>query len=167
MKIIKKSIKDIDNEGTIFYELSSNLSCSYGVGITIRTFNYKLITNQTDIFSMKNFKEIFHDWKDGEPYSKKKIKGTIEISNYLDSKEQINANFSDENSQLTQAETAPYIEKFWEEIATHFTLPPTHVYIHEPDTGSIFAFGIYWQFCYIYLNDKKKEGIVIAADAIS
>ncbi len=167
MHIIKKSILDLDKEGSVFYELSNKFSCSYGVGMTIRKFTYESTAHESDSFSMDNFKEIFYDWAAGEPYTKKKIKETLEISNFIDSKAQINANFSDENSQLTHAETDPYIEKFWEEVANHITLPPTHVFFYDPDFDSAFTCGIYWQFCYIYLNDATKQGIVLSAYAFS
>ncbi len=58
-----------------------------------------------------------------------------------------------------------HADVFWKEIAVHFTLPPTHVYVHIPATESIFDEGIFWQFCYIYLNNNTKQGIVLSADS--
>ena len=62
MQIIKKSILDVAEEADVFYELSNKLSCSYGVGMTIRKFTYESTAHGSDIFSMDNFKEIFYDW---------------------------------------------------------------------------------------------------------
>ncbi len=165
MKIIKKSIIDISDKSSSLYNLSEKMSSCYGVTITSRIFTYELTNNQQVCFSINHLNDIFYDWVNGEPYCKKKIAGSIEDSNYTSSKKEIYKAFSDVNLQFTQDESTLYIKELWEEIAQNFTLPPTHVYLHNPDFDSVFACGIFWQFCFIYLNDKTKQGIIIAAES--
>ncbi len=165
MQIIKKSILDLTKEANIFYELSRKLSCASAVDIAARKFVYTLTNNHKPLFGIETLQEIFHDWKEEVPWSKRKIAGNITETNHAAAQRKISLCLSDHNLQLTSEEIILFTNIFWREIAAHITLPPTHVYIHEPDTNSIFDFGIYWKFCYIYLNNNTKQGIVIAADA--
>ena len=165
MNIVKGSIQSVDQQGSVLYRLSQKMSCSYGVSILFRTFRYEIETTRNIKFTMENFRDVFPDWENGEPYCKKKIEGSVEVSNYENSQQRIFSDFSHQCAQVSYEEVGVYLDVFWQEIAAHFTLPPTYVYLHNPAIGSVFNCGIFWQFCYIYLNNETKQGIVIAADA--
>ena len=142
------------------------MSRCYGVSFTSRTFNYQLSIERTEpVFQIWHLQDIFYDWKKGEFYTKKKIEGFVEISNYDDSRSKILLNFSNENAFIAQEDVAKYTDAFWQEISVHFILPPTHVYLHNPSYDSVFDGGIFWQFCYIYLNSTTKQGIVLEGSA--
>ncbi len=162
MQIIKKSIQDLVEEADVFYELSRKLSCASVVDIVAKKFIYTSINNSEPLFNVKNLQEVFYDWKEMGFSS---VAGNILKTNYVVTQHEITTYFSDHNLELSTKKIDLLSKIFWQEVAAHFTLPPTHVYIHEPDTDSLFDFGIYWKFCYIYLNNNTKQGIVIAADA--
>lgn len=166
MKILQASLHDIDESHSVLYELSLKMSVGAVVEITTRTFKYTATkqSNNQICFIMNDLQNIFPDWKNGEFYSGKKIEGIIVESNYAASQKEIFTHFSNYNLALNQEQISEYKAIFWQEISCHFLLPPTHVFQHIPDTWSIFS-GIYWEFCFIYLNDITKDGIVIAASA--
>ena len=160
MRIIKTSIISIDDENSSFFKISEKLSGAYTVGITARIFKYESNHN-IDTFDLRSFKDLFYDWEKIAAPSDGKIYGMIELSNFENSRHIISLCFNNENSQRSIQEIIIGEDSFWNEVAKNFTLPPSDVYIYEPDYGSFFTFGVYWQFCHIYLNRNTQEGIIL------
>ncbi len=52
---------------------------------------------------------------------------------------------------------------FWHLIKEEVVLPSNTVFLHIPDAGSYFNFGIVWNFCIILLSGQ--EGILISGQA--
>ncbi len=165
MEIIRGSVQDIDQDNSVLENLSLSMSYLYCVSIYSRIFMYELQDGQDVDFTIKEFQDVFYDWKDGEFYTKKKVAGSIDASNYADSQNQVFFNFSHDSTCNSLDKVAKHTNVFWQEVTAHFTLPPTHVYVHIPVQGSVFDEGIFWQFCYIYLNNNTKQGIVLSAHA--
>lgn len=52
---------------------------------------------------------------------------------------------------------------FWDIIAGQIALPPQKTYSHVAFHNSLFSFGTYWNFCYIFVNDQKAFAIAMGA----
>jgi hypothetical protein len=170
MKIINDSIKNFGWGIDVFYELACKISATAPVGLTVRSFSYEL-TDSTDFFALEDFRLLFK-----ELLPSCEIVGTLEKASYEKSEKMISdyiycgslagdflASRSDISPELRE-QSEKNLEHFWNEVGKIFTLPPTHVYMHEAAYGSCFAEGSIWNFCFIYLNDVTKEGIVLAGD---
>ena len=126
---------------------------------------YELQDGQDVDFTIKEFQDVFYDWKDGEFYTKKKVAGSIDASNYADSQNQVFFNFSYDSTCNSLDKVAKHTDIFWKEIAVHFTMPPTQVYKHIPYKDSVFDDHGIWNFFYIYLNNTTKQGIILSGEA--
>lgn len=101
------------------------------------------------------------------------VGGSVELATYQESVEFINNHLACEvfgtangSSFYDFSFASEYVVKdrqtwFWREVAHHFPSQPTRVYKHIADPASYFDM-YYYNFCYIYLDDKKQHGIVLS-----
>ena len=52
---------------------------------------------------------------------------------------------------------------FWNFVKEEISLPCSTVFLHIPDFGSYFGFGVVWNFCFVLLEDSK--GLVLSGNA--
>ena len=97
------------------------------------------------------------------------IDGTLEVCQFADAVKEINDVLGYQatrgggiercsNEELTRRQKI-----FWDIVQSQISLPPKETYEHVAFHGSRLAFGIHWNFCYIFMNGN--EGFVIAMDA--
>ncbi len=165
MKINKESIIDISLEGSPLYSIGERLGRYYVLDIISRKFTYELDNDKNVTFDINALRNIFYN---ATIYPKNKpilIKGIIKLIDFEESKQFILSDFSHSESRLSQEDITNYMELFWKEVNMHCELPPSVAYIHIPVEDSYFDEWALWKFCYIYLNNNTKQGIVIAANA--
>lgn len=168
--IKKKTILDLSEIGSNFFEFSQRVSTNsnYSVSLISKAFKYEKGTNT--LFNLDLLQEIFPD-------NFNDIEGSIVPINFKESADYINLCFAcgggaSGDGKMTQLDLrmAPEEEVeqrliwFWSEIEKYIQVPPTHAYKHIPKAGSYFDGGIFWQFCFIYLNEQTQQGFLIAGE---
>jgi hypothetical protein len=174
MKIEENSIKNIAFKDTDpLFSLSLEISRGSVVFLGASVFSYtlekdellffnldclqKIHDNSVNIFSKNNESNLqLDDW-----YIENKIKGIIEEISYARSCDLIKDAFNHYETYLSQEEVQIYMGRFFDEIGKYIQLPPTHVFVHNPDGGTVFSFGAFWNFCLIYLDNNLNKGVVL------
>lgn len=164
---MKINYKRITNISTGFKELSNAMrGCNYIIWIEARKFEYQ----GNSEFTLNNLKEIFpnktNDSKnniDGEIYKATLNQALINIKRCLSFTAQEDGGVDITNDQLLIENR---MTKFLNIIKENFNLESTtQVFQHNAYDPSYFGIYVMWGFCYIFLNEQDKTGIVIGAGA--
>ena len=170
IKIQENTIKNIakKDEDELF-SLSCELSRSCVVDLGASTFEYVLEGNQELDFTVDMLREIYNfSFKnfltdeniDTDSCIVKNIAGIIKAIDFTKSQDLVKEAFGHELMYLVSEEVQNFYDHFWNEIGKHIVLPPTHVFIHEASCDTVFAEGVFWNFCFICLDNNAKKGIV-------
>ncbi len=160
MKIVTNSIENLSEE---FEHLQKSLEgANYCVSLEWKKFKF----DNDFYFDLECLKKLFPN---------EDVRGKIVLSNFDAAKKDVKnamSHFSYESGMvaITSDEniTTSRESCFWNILSHIFSLPPKIIYKHEPDFDSYFGPYIMWDFCYIFLNEKKttsKEGVVISGAA--
>lgn len=173
MIIIKNTIYDISELDSHFFNFSRRVSTNtnYTARFDIRIFQYEptiISKGNHSPFELTHLQEICYD-------QSAYIQGIVETATFNECTEFINlclscgggAGSPGEWTELdlrraTSKECAGRIAWFWNEVNKYMTLPPSRTYSHTPSEGSYFDDGIFWQFCFILLNNTETKGIVLS-----
>jgi hypothetical protein len=174
MKINKQSITDVSKKFELFAQ--SMQGCNYVIWIESRKFNYE---NSSD-FKLNNLQGIFSEYNGvskknnkEETNSVSNISGMIAETNISQVFEKVRTSLSfssgDGGMVGESYDESLIISRttiFWSLVLEEFDLQlATRVFEHIPDHYSHFGFYVMWGFCYIFLNEKDKFGIVVGAGA--
>lgn len=178
MEIIKESILDYSDSPGPIEDLSIELSTQAGVSLTVRRFDYVINSRELEPFELNAFKTVFPEFLESD-YVKKKsgnyVEGTLKLVSFEESKAWIDLHIfcggidarpisKGDVCEYLKDEAESNVQFFWEEVEKHFKLPPSRVYRHDPEANAAFS-GVFWNFCFIYLNDATGQGIVLAGEA--
>lgn len=179
MNIIKSSIRNlVIDEASPFYELEGKLQHECDISLKIRSFHFEPNPITPPIFDLGNLRETFYEVQPRtalpKPFSF--IDGSIQEIFPSLSKDFIDLHLfcSGKASQPISKSDIPIewhdeaqknVDCFWVEVGKHFQLAPTRTYRHYPSSESYFDFGVFWEFCFILLNDKTGQGIVLSGNA--
>jgi hypothetical protein len=164
MKIKKETILDLTEKFSAFVD--SMQGSNYVAWIEVRKFEYE----DNIYFSLNNLREIFSDVLIN---SKNYIEGEIMKSTFSLAQEEIKDSLSWvgqrggnvsalRDSHLTHARTII----FWNLIEKNFDIKLiTKVFKHQAQFDSYFGDFFIWGFCYIFLNEHDKIGLVISGGA--
>lgn len=179
MLIKQDLIKDFSKD---FVALEKSIEgCNYNVGFSARLFFFQpcatfTITMLRQVFSDKVNTTCLQD--DCNIYTPEHqtlpcISGSIGECQHSFAKKEIEDALSfDHNltgSVLFNKPTG-YIEKsltdrkqkFWAIIHHYYAAQAaTQVLVHEASPDSFFGCGIMWQFCFIFINNKTNQGLVL------
>lgn len=178
MKITPLSIQEFWGDTGVLNELEKRTAGIDHISLNIRSFKYEV--TDSVLLTLKNLEDIFYDYL---PSHEKKrgdwsceISGPIKEISFEKSKELISfyiycGGFVGDTPTST-LDVPEHLRKiaeenvkiYWDEVARHFTLPPTRAYVHNADYQSCFGSGHFWNFCIIYLNDKTMEGVVLSGE---
>lgn len=171
MSVIKTSIKDLSNNETCKI-LSEELSTCYGVSLDLRSFAY-VPPAQHDL---QDLKIIFSDVLISSTISCPAIDGLLNKVSFQESKKFIDLCLScgggAKEGPITaldlRMEMPAIAEKrigvYWSEVSKYIDLPPSIVFEHKPSAGTYFDRGTFWQFCFMYFNDKTQQGLVLSGE---
>jgi hypothetical protein len=179
MKIIKESINDIGVHGDAIEKLSMHLSTQSCVSLDVRCFDY--VVNPVGLveFTLEDFKNLYPEFTESD-YLKKKsyfyIEGPLVAVSFEESRSIIDLHIfcgGIEMRPVSKEDVCPHlkdsadesIRAFWVEVEKNFRLPPTRVYQHYPRGVSAAFSGVFWEFCFIYLDDRVGRGVVLSASA--
>jgi hypothetical protein len=176
MKIVDGSVKNIDN---LFEKLILNVSgANYSVDFEGRVFRYQ----QDDSFTSETLEQLYEgELRYFDDKERLFIEGPVHSASFDLIKKKVHKyltltftgdprgykDFLNESIlwSIRPEAAKQRLDAFWGIISAHFTLPPTHCFEHEPEQGSFLGDWDMWVFCYIFLNDITKEGIIIASRA--
>lgn len=180
MIIKQKPITDFSSD---FVELAKSIAdCNYNVNFDARTFFFQ---SEHCLFTVNDLRKIFSDKVNtscnqeycsiGTQDHQKKpcIRGTMKTNTYSSAKNEIDDALSFDlelsDSFLANKPTEAAIQiiidrkqKFWTIIHHYYAVQSaTQVLAHEASSDSFFGCGIMWQFCFIFINDKTNQGLVL------
>lgn len=171
MKIIQSSIQKLPLTEGFFYELSGQLSCGGIVYFTIVPFKFDLGMGENPLMSIDDLKALVPAHAE-----QSMIAGFITSASYEISRSNIDlyifcgAMTGDRPTSKSDLEEIYHsvaqkrVDLFWNEIKNYFSMPPTHVFEHQPTPGSYFDNWVYWGFCYIFINTTTKQGILLSGE---
>lgn len=172
MNILHETIKDYE-----LSDFSSSLSKKgYTVELTATKFNY----TGNSYFNLENFKDIFcnHDLlvcsstckHKKTNASRKCIAGPINVIPFKNSVDLIDQyiSYSTDDDGLCIVNQAIFEERkkfYWNTVLQNFKIPPTQTFKHDAEDKTFLGSYIFWGFCFIYLNDNDKSGLVLTGSA--
>lgn len=170
MDIIKNSVINI-NQVSAMCELECNLSKESVVNLLINTFCFSPLEQEFTIADLAAI--LIPSQHSSELKITVPVKGVVEHFDYAESRAIIDLYIfvggigdnptSRNDIPLSDWEEAQKnVDIFWKEISKIFSLPPTRAYKHYPANNSYFDQGAFWNFCFIYLNDEKGQGVLLS-----
>ena len=169
MKFIQSSIQTLPFSEGFFYELSGQLSYGGVVYFTIIPFKFDLGLDENPVIFIDDLKVLARI-----PPEQPMIAGSIRPVSYQPSRSIIDLyvfcgaitgdrpTSKNDLEKKYHMEAQKRVELFWNEVEKYFSMPPTHVFEHQPSAGSYFDNWVYWGFCYIFINTTTKQGILLA-----
>lgn len=184
MQVQHESIVDFSDA---FKALQSSIACvNYNVDFFARAFTFD---GESKSFDLNCFRKIYYNEVKQECSDTCREQHTSKDSRYLcisgeiekhDSKSstaEINAALAFDrdlcgthligSTDVIDKAIQDRQEFFWRIIEKHFNdVASAEVFIHKPDFMSFFDLGgVMWEFCFIFVNKKTQQGLVLAGNA--